>query len=112
MLAAWLPVFAGSALASVVCKSQSSFSHALGDRAHMDGHDATLVGGHPEVAGHGAAAACDDCDLCYSHCMLWLPATARHLVPPAPRTTMQGEPARLSSLTFAPADRPPLARLG
>jgi len=109
MLAAWLPVFAGSALATVVCESHS-FGHAFGDHAHADVH-ASSDGDHHGAADIGTTGGCQNCDSCYSHCTLWLPGSACHPVAPVPCATVKSEPARLNSLTFAPADRPPLARL-
>jgi len=69
ILAAWLPVFTGSALASVVCKDVAKAGHA---------HVADQ-GNSPAGGASGAADDCGGCDVCYSHCTLSLPATTHHL---------------------------------
>jgi len=110
MLAAWLPLFTGSALATVVCESHS-FGHAFGDHAHAD-VPAPSDQDHHGAADTGTTGGCQSCDSCYSHCTLWLPAIAGHIIAPVPGAMVMSEPARLNSLTFPPADRPPLIRLG
>jgi hypothetical protein len=104
-LAAWLPVFAGSALASVVCKDPSAFDHAQPRHAHMGGHaDAS--------SSSGAESDCEGCSLCYSHCTLWMSATAYGMVMPAPSMSLEVAASHPDSISFPPADRPPLARFG
>ena len=110
MLAAWLPLFTGSALATVVCESHS-FGHAFGDHGHADVH-ALSDRDHHGPTDIGTTGGCQSCDSCYSHCTLWLPAIAGHIIAPGTGAMVMSEPARLNSLTFPPADRPPLPRLG
>lgn len=102
ILAAWLPVFTGSALASVVCKDAANTGHA-----HM-----AEPGTNPTGGATGAADDCGGCDLCYSHCTLSLPASAIQLAAQVPGAITQAAPAPLTSLSLPPADRPPLFRLG
>jgi len=105
LLAAWLPLFAGSAAAAVICKS-SSLGHGFGHHAHE--HESAPAVGH-----HGATDVNDQgCDACYAHCAVWLPASAGSLLVPLPGAVATAEAARLISLSFPPADRPPLTHLG
>lgn len=105
LLAAWLPLFAGSVAASVVCESHS-IGHGIGDHAHA--YDQSVSDKH-----HGDADNdCPSCDSCYSHCTLWISASAGELVAQNRVTAADTEPARLNSLTFPPAHRPPLALQG
>ena len=108
ILAAWLPAFTGGALASVLCKDHLAFGHA-----HATEHGLESAGGHPHGgAAPGAADDCGGCNLCYSHCTLWLPVAAHHLYVPVHGTIAQSGPVALMSVSFPPADRPPLSRLG
>ena len=105
LLAAWLPLFAGSAASAVVCKSHS-FGYGFGQHAHV--HDSAPAVGHHDTADLGDQG----CDACYAHCTLWLPASAARLLVPLRGAVATAEPARLNSLTFPPAHRPPLSLLG
>jgi len=102
ILAAWLPVFTGSALASVVCKDVVKARHA-----HVADQSNSPAGGAA-----GAVDDCGGCDVCYSHCSLSLSAIAYHIAAQLPGAIAQAGPAPLISLSLPPADRPPLARLG
>ena len=110
MLAAWLPLFTGSAVATVVCESHS-FGHAFGDQVHADLR-ATSDRDNHGAADTGTTGGCQSCDSCYSHCTLWLPAVVGHIIAPGTGAMVMSEQARLNSLTFPPADRPPLPRPG
>ena len=102
ILAAWLPLFTGAALASVVCKDAAKAGHV-----HVAEQGTNATDGAT-----GAADDCGGCDLCYSHCTLWLPVAAHHLFVPAHGTIAWARAAPLISVSFPPADRPPLSRLG
>ena len=102
ILAAWLPVFTGGALASVVCKDAAKAGHA-----HVAEQGTNSTGG-----ASGAADDCGGCDVCYAHCALSLPANGYHLAAQASGAVAQAAPAPLISLSLPPADRPPLPRLG
>jgi hypothetical protein len=105
LLAAWLPLFAGSAAAAVICKSHS-LGQGFGHHAHE--HESAPAIGH-----HGAADVDDQgCDACYAHCALWLPASTGSLLVPLPGAVAMDEVARLISLSFPPAHRPPLTLQG
>ena len=102
ILAAWLPVFTGSALASVACTDAAKAGHA-----HLAEQGTKSMGGAT-----GAAGDCGGCDVCYSHCTLSLPASAHRFAAQVPGAVGQAAPAPLNSLSLPPADRPPLPRLG
>ncbi len=102
ILVAWLPVFTGSALASVVCEDAAQAGHShVADQSNSPAGGAT-----------GAADDCGGCDVCFSHCTLSLPATAHRLAAQVSGAVAQTAPARLISLSLPPVDRPPLSRLG
>lgn len=111
MLAAWLPVFTGGALASVVCKESLAPGHA-----HAAEHGSALADGHDEGGAGGASVGfaddCGGCDPCYSHCTLSLPGVGIGFFAPAHGAAVPAAPAALMSLSLPPADRPPLSRLG
>lgn len=102
ILAAWLPVFTGAALASVACKDAAQAGHA-----HMAEQGTNSTDG-----ASSAADDCGGCDLCYSHCTQWLPACAHHLATQVHGAVAQAALAPLISLSLPPADRPPLPRFG
>jgi len=108
ILAVWLPVFTGAALASVVCKDAATIGHS-----HAAAHALASAGGFDAAGGAaGSADECGGCDICYSHCTLSLPAVGYGYFAPDVATIAQAGPAPLISLSFPPADRPPLPRLG
>lgn len=105
MMAAWLPVFTGAALASVACKDASKTGHS-----HAAAHSLASAGEYDTGGGPaGATDDCGGCDLCYSHCTLSLPAVGNHYDVSASGSIAQAGPAPLSSLSHPPADRPPLS---
>jgi hypothetical protein len=108
ILAAWLPVFTGAALASVVCKDAPKVGHS-----HAGAQALASPGGFD--AGGGAVGSADDCggcDVCYSHCTLSLPVDGYGFSALELDMVAQAGPAPLISLSYPPADRPPLFRLG
>jgi hypothetical protein len=102
ILAAWLPVYTGAAVASIVCQDAGKIGHAHGAEQ----------GTHSTGGAAGVADDCGGCDFCYSHCTLSLPATGYPVAAQGPGAIPQAAAAPLISLSLPPADRPPLSRLG
>jgi len=108
VLALWLPAFAGAAAASAVCKDSAKAGHGHeGARTLM-----SIAEGDAGSGDDGLASDCSGCDPCYSHCTLSLPGAGFDSFAPEHGAVAPAVPAALISLSFPPADRPPLFRLG
>lgn len=119
ILALWLPLFSGNALAmSVAMRTTHHGSHsavaAQQDALHCDStaqqhaHHAAVA--PDQSAGHQSAA--EECGVCHLACCGYLAVTSLEVTggqPPA--TVFLPASAQFRSITSTPLDPPPLARI-
>jgi len=122
LLAVWLPLFSGNALAASIgmqsmngdCHMAQQASHPSQQvsASHQHMHHAQLAANEDQSAGlhHSQSSSCNNCGVCHLACSGYLAAVTINVAdvqPSAQSFTLSS--TQFQSFTSAPLDPPPLA---